>query len=786
MKNGILRLLSLTGLALAMGCHTGWAQLKVKTNPFIARGSTEALARCTVTGVAATNVQEFGICWSTNDTPTIEDNRTTKRFTQSGYIYHIEGLTPSTVYYMRGYAQLKDGSVGYGDIVKVITIPAGKITWSYNNGGPADANQRINAAVKDAVEYLNTFTSIKGFHTTVNYGAQTQTADCSYGGWMRVGPNASYQRTGTILHELLHGIGVGTHWVWQNNASLRANTTNGYWLGDRVTEVVRFLDNSSTAYLNGDGTHMWPYGINGAHEDTGQELLYIGCALIAQALGEDGLPPTGGFCTPAYCLNQEDNIKYYIKNEDPNGGLYTSYLMENKIGNLVWKEMTAADATGNDSCAWYVTFTPDNCYYQIRNAATGKYVTYKRTGANGIGTIAKETPAVAEDFHLMRSRADVTIGEGNSALKLRGYWIIHPENKDNPQCLTISTLAGMTSTAAYNMADNATKQRWIFLQADELQQLEDAARITMKGEISDIAERLKGLAATPHVETTAGADATFNAFIASLETMDDASLNELTALIEQADKATIQFLEGVKVTDTDQPFDLTYLVDNAAIDNNEGWSVQPTVNHSCGEFYQKAFDMYQTLTDMPAGTYDWCVQAFQRPGASTASYNDYLAGKNLVMASLYAGTKSEKIKHIATDAQKAKIHSSDVLVGETYYIPNTMQGTSLYFAKGLYENKITVEQANKGNLKLGLRNTSASSNFWTIFDNFRLYYYGDMNKEEVNGINRPTLDGANGNLFATPTDIYNIVGIRVKSQAKSLEGLTRGIYIVNGRKVIVK
>ena len=71
---------------------------------------------------------------------------------------------------------------------------------------------------------------------------------------------------------------------------------------------------------------MWPYGINGAHEDTGSEVLYIGNGLITQALGEDGLPPTGGFATPAYVFEQEDHVKYYLKNEDETAGLYTSYL----------------------------------------------------------------------------------------------------------------------------------------------------------------------------------------------------------------------------------------------------------------------------------------------------------------------------------------------------------------------------------------------------------------------------------------------------------------------------
>ena len=37
-----------------------------------------------------------------------------------------------------------------------------------------------------------------------------------------------------------------------------------------------------------------------------------------------------------------------------------------------------------------------------------------------------------------------------------------------------------------------------------------------------------------------------------------------------------------------------------------------------------------------------------------------------------------------------------------------------------------------------------------------------------------------------PFDIYNLQGQKVKSKATSLEGLTRGIYIINGKKVAVK
>lgn len=458
----------------------------VETHPFVARGSTVALGRSTVSG----DLLEKGFCWSTHKNPTLFDNRSTKSYSQAGTIYAMEGLEPSTIYYVRAYAVSKEYAVGYGDVVKVITLPAGKVRWSYDYGADDAANARIAAAVEDAVNYMNTYTSINGLHANVHYGSGTPTADCSYGGWMRVGPNASYQRTGTILHELGHAIGVGTHGVWYNSDSpMRAGSGRGDWLGDRATAVLRFLDNSTTAVMTGDGTHMWPYGVNGAHEDNGQPILYICNTLIYQALGEDGLPPTGGFATPAYVFEQEDTIKYYIKNEHKNYGLTDSYLVENDKGYLVWEQMDATTATTDDKAAWYITFNPVNCYYQLRNAATGHYVSYTKTGTNGIRAVEKASPSTNENFHLMRSRVDVTVTVGDKQEAFRGYWIIHPENNNNPTTF-IAANNGTTSTAAFNLTNSAAIQRWLLLSAEEAHRFEGTTDIV---EVEQPAEQAAGI-----------------------------------------------------------------------------------------------------------------------------------------------------------------------------------------------------------------------------------------------------------------------------------------------------
>lgn len=791
MKNKRLPLFAMCCLAMGLNLT---AQT-VTTNPYIARGATTAFVRTTIKGFKLSTMKERGVCWSSeNSQPTIADGHTTKTVSQGatisgGTMHRIEGLTPATKYYVRGYVMQKDSTVYYGETAKVVTIPKGSIGWSYNNGGPADANERINAAVKDAVNYLNEYTCISGFHTNVNYGAQTPTADCSYGGWMRVGPNASYQRTGTILHELLHGIGVGTHWVWYDNANLRSNTSRGTWLGDRVTELLRFWDNNASSVLNGDNTHMWPYGINGAQEDTGSELLYIGCALIAQALGEDGLPPTGGFCTPTYSFDQEDTIKYYIKNEDPEGGLYTSYLREYRFKQLQGDEMTAEEAINNDSCAWYITFNPQTRYYQLRNVATGCYLTYYGTGLNGFKLTNQGFASTNENFHLMRSRIDANFG-GTTKNGIRGYWIIHPESTMSPTCLNAGT-NGLTNTASFNMSNDATKQRWLIMTADELRETEKASQQASLKQLDKAVGQLKTLMETPHTEDVEGVNMNMNAFIASIEEMETGTITipEISRLIAEVNDSCNSFLGQATPADARKPFDLTYMIEDAGIATGTGWSTAPTINYNCGEFFQKTFDMYQTIKGLPAGTYELCTQGFQRPGTSADSYSAYIAGNDKVVATLYAGTQSTKLKHIATEARSSKVGvGTEVAVGSPVkYIPNDMQATSAYFMRGLYENSVMVEMATKGNLKIGIKNTSSATSYWTIFDNFRLYYYGSLSPEEIAGIDQPIINpNAPEALFATPADIYDITGICVRKQATGLEGLPKGFYIVKGKKVIVR
>lgn len=107
------------------------------------------------------------------------------------------------------------------------------------------------------------------------------------------------------------------------------------------------------------------------------------------------------------------------------------------------------------------------------------------------------------------------------------------------------------------------------------------------------------------------------------------------------------------------------------------------------------------------------------------------------------------------------------------------------FSEGLYFAEPIVVKVTDGKLTVGAKGTR--TDLWATWDNFTLYYYGDVSVDDVkdvlsvsdwnetNGVR--TID--NGEL--TNDSWYSIDG--VKLQGKPTQ---RGLYIVNGKKVLVK
>lgn len=430
------------------------------TYNYVPTGATEALVRATFIG---SDIMEQGVCWSTEHNPTVLDNRTTKSFNLNGKIYHIKGLKPATVYYIRPYIMSNTYMVAYGDEIKIVTHPSGNCVGTWNDGAPnEEANTRCRNAINETIDYFNEWTGIKGFTLSGNYGASTPTADCSYGGWMRIGPNAGNQAIGTVIHETGHGVGVGTSSRWSNK-----NVHDWKWYGREANKIYSFLENKTADPYNsdfcmvGDGTHGWgssatyDWFVNGADKDKHTELQYIGGCCLLYGLFIDGLCPTSAYSNgiAGYTYNFNDSKKYYIMSKDAECGLGTGLLTQSETSLVKWTSSTEFD----NKSAWYLKYDAYSGNYSFVNASSGKYLTHAST----LSLKHTTTPTSSEYFQLMPDRTDITIN-GN---KTHGYWFTW--NNGSNQSMSASA-TGSVSVANFDYADTATSQQWIIISEDEI------------------------------------------------------------------------------------------------------------------------------------------------------------------------------------------------------------------------------------------------------------------------------------------------------------------------------
>jgi len=188
------------------------------------------------------------------------------------------------------------------------------------------------------------------------------------------------------------------------------------------------------------------------------------------------------------------------------------------------------------------------------------------------------------------------------------------------------------------------------------------------------------------------------------------------------------------------------------------------------KFNTTPLDIYQELSGMPNGYYVVEVQGFYRDNVDpNVTAERRAAGGEQLRASLYAGVYSVPLKSILDGATAEQLNAG---IQTSYgWVPNSMDETASYFAQGLYINKVDA-WVTDGTLRIGIRKETGEEGDWVIFDNFRLTYYGT---KAPAGIDPSTLN-------SQPSTIYDLTGRKV-ADAENLKG---GIYIVNGKKVVIK
>ena len=245
----------------------------------------------------------------------------------------------------------------------------------------------------------------------------------------------------------------------------------------------------------------------------------------------------------------------------------------------------------------------------------------------------------------------------------------------------------------------------------------------------------------------------------------------------------------------DAPVDVSYLIKNASLNRQDGydmWDKQcvggnggarvSTINDGNGdraadyawEYYEpESFSFMQTIENLAAGIYEVSVQGFFRNGNGGAQAEAVNNGEELKqLAALVANDQEELLPNIASVLSKVP-GIGDLQTCDLGEFPTMPQSAIEYFETGYYKTTVRVTVGEDGILTLGVKkDTREQMGDWVVFDNFRLTYFNA--EGVVTGIVDTT-----SHLSPLTTDYYNLQGQKMKNP-------TKGLYIVNGKKVVVK
>ncbi len=220
---------------------------------------------------------------------------------------------------------------------------------------------------------------------------------------------------------------------------------------------------------------------------------------------------------------------------------------------------------------------------------------------------------------------------------------------------------------------------------------------------------------------------------------------EIPAIVIEVKGLTNRYVmaDAVAYATAENPINVTELVmGHASFENNSyapDWVIntKPTaLGYDCIEFFYLNFDMYQTLYQMPAGTYRLETRAFYRYGSQATNKTGHDQGTLKRNAKLYIshseGSATADVMAISDDPSETHLWgswSAELYGGNP--VPNDMQSASeaidvrgKYAPKDGY-NSVTMTVTSEGDLTLGAKKTSRIIDDWTLFGDFSLYYLGD-------------------------------------------------------------
>lgn len=234
-------------------------------------------------------------------------------------------------------------------------------------------------------------------------------------------------------------------------------------------------------------------------------------------------------------------------------------------------------------------------------------------------------------------------------------------------------------------------------------------------------------------------------------------------------------------TDNDGWTDITEQLTNSDFAGGQsGWTgtAFSATPGTVSEFFNTNFNVYQTLRNMPAGYYKFTIDGFYRNGSIANAYQSHVADNEKLNAQMYVEAEGNTVTN-----QLLSLYDDDapfVYIPDYTYPDNTAGANIAFNIKNAYKDNYAITKVeNDGTtIKIGLKKTVFVANDWTCFDNAHLYY---KPLEDI----PDAIDAVNLSDCYSDYGVFDLTGRKVADNV-IMDNLSKGMYVVNGRKVMVK